>query len=122
MRISGRRQPEARTKGRLYDRCMTRAWTVSLPAGVAEPFEVYVNGILQQRDVDYVLEGRTLAFGKPLAQEGKLGLLRWSSIFLGIAGTYRKNDSVDVVYTADGRQVVATGLRVSPPSEDPPDS
>ena len=35
-------------------------------------------------------------------------------MFLGIAGTYRKNDSVDVVYQVGGRRVVATGLRVMP--------
>ncbi len=121
MPIGGRQQPEARPQGRLYDRSVTGASNVTLPVGVAEPFEVYVNGILQQRDVDYAVEGRTLSFGKPLAQEGKLGLLRWSSIFFGIAGTYRKNDSVDVVYTVGGRRVVATGLRVNPLSEDPPD-
>jgi hypothetical protein len=36
-------------------------------------------------------------------------------MLLGIAGTYRKNDSVDVVYTVEGRRVVATGLPVIPP-------
>ena len=33
-------------------------------------------------------------------------------MFLGIAGTYRKNDSVDVVYEVGGRRVVATGLQI----------
>ncbi len=44
-----------------------------------------------------------LVFGQPLAQEGRLGFWRWASLFLGIAGTYRQNDSVDVVYDV-GRQ------------------
>jgi hypothetical protein len=35
------------------------------------------------------------------------------SLFLGIAGTYRQNDSVDVVYDVDGRRVVATGLPIT---------
>jgi hypothetical protein len=38
-------------------------------------------------------------------------------MFLGIAGTYRKNDSVDVVYEAGGRRVVATGLEIIPPED-----
>ena len=46
----------------------------------------------------------------PLAREGKLGFWRWLSLFLGVAGTYRQNDSVDVVYDVNGRRVVATGL------------
>lgn len=94
---------------------MPEQWTVPLPDSVSEPFEVYVNGVLQHRGIDYSVEGRSLRFARALAQEGKLGMLRWASIFLGIAGTYRKNDSVDVVYTLDGQRVVATGLPVIPP-------
>ncbi len=80
-----------------------------------EPFEVYVNGVRQERGVDFRLEGRSLVFSKPLAREGRLGLVRWASIFLGIAGTYRKDDSVDVVYEVDGQRRVATGLPIVPP-------
>jgi hypothetical protein len=90
---------------------------VPLPDGVREPFEVYVNGVLQHRGVDYALDGRTLRFSRPLAQEGRLGFWRWLSMLLGIAGTYRKNDSVDVVYEVGGRRVVATGLPIMPPAE-----
>jgi hypothetical protein len=90
-------------------------WRVPLPKGVREPFDVYVNGVEQRPGIDYRVEGQELRFAKPLAKEGKLGTLRWLSMLLGIAGTYRKNDSVDVVYTAGGRRVVATGLPVIPP-------
>jgi hypothetical protein len=91
-------------------------WTVPLPAGVTEPFEVYVNGVLQARGRDYDVSGRTLVFTKPLAKEGRLGAIRWLSMFLGVAGTYRKNDSVDVVYETGGRRTVASGLPIVPPS------
>jgi hypothetical protein len=91
------------------------AWRVPLPAAVQEPFEVFVNGVPQRRGADYELRGRDLVFTKPLAQEGRLGPLRWLSIFLGIAGTYRKNDSVDVVYEAGGRRTVASALPIIPP-------
>jgi hypothetical protein len=30
------------------------------------------------------------------------------SIFLGVAGTYRHNDTVDVVYDSGGQRIVAT--------------
>jgi hypothetical protein len=92
------------------------AWRVPLPAGVQEPFEVFVNGVPQRRGADYELRGRELVFEKPLAQEGRLGPLRWLSIFLGIAGTYRKNDSVDVVYEGGGRRTVASALPIIPPT------
>ncbi|MEX2420850.1 MAG: hypothetical protein WD670_03430 [Actinomycetota bacterium] len=94
---------------------MQEVWTVSLPPAAAEPFDVYVNGVLQLPGADYSIEGRELRFAKPLAKEGKLGAMRWASMFLGVAGTYRKNDSVDVVYEAAGRKVVATGLPIIPP-------
>ena len=56
--------------------------------------------------------GGELVFERRLAKEGRLGLLRWTSLFLGIAGTYRQNDSVDVVYDVGGRRFVATGLPI----------
>jgi hypothetical protein len=94
---------------------VAEAWTVPLPPEAHEPFEVYVNGVLQRRGVDYEVEGSTLTFTNPLAQEGRLGFLRWASMFLGVAGTYRKNDSVDVVFEVDGRRRVASGLPIIPP-------
>lgn len=90
-------------------------WRVPLPRSVREPFTVYLNGVEQRRGIDYSVEDRELLFAKPLAKEGKLGPIRWFSMLLGIAGTYRKNDSVDVVYTVEGRRVVATGLPIVPP-------
>jgi hypothetical protein len=32
-------------------------------------------------------------------------------MWLGIAGSYRKHENVDVVYEVNGRKQVATGLR-----------
>jgi hypothetical protein len=37
-------------------------------------------------------------------------------MFFGVAGTYRKNDSVDVVYEVGGRRTVAAGLPIIRPS------
>jgi hypothetical protein len=83
---------------------------VQLPAGLREPFDVFVNGIPQQPGRDFRRDGDELVFDRRLAREGRLGVWRWLSLFLGVAGTYRQNDSVDVVYQAGGRRVVATGL------------
>ena len=87
---------------------------VQLPADVAVPFEVFVNGVPQHEGSDFEVRGGTLVFDKRLAQEGRLGFWRWLSLFLGVAGTYRQNDSVDVVYEVDGQRVVATGLPLVP--------
>ena len=85
---------------------------VRLPPNAGERFEVYVNGVRQEAGADFVLEGDELVFNRSLAKEGRLGFWRWLSILLGIAGTYRQNDSVDVVYRVDGQRVVATELPI----------
>lgn len=91
-----------------------RRTRVQLPSDVLRPFEVFVNGVLQSEGTDYVVRDGTLVFERPMQEEGKLGLLRWASITLGIAGSYRQNDSVDVAYERDGRKVVAAKLPVEP--------
>jgi hypothetical protein len=88
----------------------SRRTRVRLPPDVVRPFEVYVNGVPQQEGDDFRIEGRTLIFERELKTEGRLGFWRWLSMWVGVAGTYRQNDSVDVVYQVDGRRVVATKL------------
>jgi hypothetical protein len=82
---------------------------VRLPAGIGEPFEVFVNGVPQRIGDDYEIRDRELIFKRALVQEGRIGLWRW---FLGAwgIGTYRRNDEVDVRYQRDGRPAVAQGL------------
>jgi hypothetical protein len=81
---------------------------VELPAGVGDRYEVYVNGVLQEPGRDFDRIGDTLVFRRALASEGRLGAIRWLSMLLGIAGTYRKHENVDVVYERGGRRTVAT--------------
>ena len=81
---------------------------MKLPQGLGEQFEVYINGIRQQPGKDFRREGDELVFERRLAREGRLGFWRWLSLFLGVAGTYRKHDNVDIVYTHEGRREVAS--------------
>ncbi len=84
---------------------------VDLPAHVPDVFEVYVGGVRQTAGRDFQIVGRSLYFPRAIPQEGKLPWWRWASMWLGIAGTYRKHQAVDVVYEASGRREVATGLQ-----------
>jgi hypothetical protein len=79
---------------------------VELPEGVTGPFQVFVNGVEQRFGIDFDRVGSTLVFHRELAPEGRLGFWRWLSLFLGVAGTYRKNDTVDVVFTDGGSRRV----------------
>lgn len=91
-----------------------RGTRARLPGDVVRPFEVYVNGVVQREGADYRIEGRTLVFDRELRTEGKLGFWRWLSLWVGVAGTYRQNDSVDVTYVLGGKPVVATHLPLEP--------
>jgi hypothetical protein len=81
---------------------------VQLPPGVGDRYEVYVNGVRQTLGHDFDRIGDELVFRRVLAQEGRLGPIRWLSMLLGIAGTYRKHENVDLVYEAGGRRTVAS--------------
>ncbi len=85
---------------------------VQLPPGAAGPIEVFVNGVLQREGADFNRRDGELVFRRRLAREGQLGFWRWLSIFLGVAGTYRQNDSVDIVYEVNGKRTVEAGLPI----------
>ena len=87
---------------------------VRLPGDVVRPFEVFVNGVPQEEGSDFTVDGRTLVFARELRSEGRLGFWRWASILIGVAGTYRQDDSVDVAYARGGKPVVATKLPLEP--------
>jgi hypothetical protein len=84
---------------------------------VRPPLRVFVNGVEQHEGEDYRRTGDFLMFRRSLAQEGNLGFWRWLSMFLGIAGTYRKHETVDVQYEVDGRPRVAASLKPEPQPE-----
>ena len=91
---------------------------IELPSQVARPFEVFVNGVQQVEGTDFEVVGSSLVFSRSLEREGTLGFWRWARMALGIAGTYRKNDLVDIVYTHAGRRTVVT---LAPPTREQPD-
>lgn len=82
---------------------------VRLPPDVQRPFEVYVNAVAQVEGSDYVVRDGALVFERRLVRE-QVGRGRWTSMFLGIAGSYGRDDSVDVVYSVDGEKRVAARL------------
>ena len=85
---------------------------VRIPRGAEPPFTVFVNGVEQKPGTDYEIRGDRLVFDKHLEKEGKLGFWRWLSMALSIAGSYGRNDSVDVHYNLHGKRQVAVGLDI----------
>jgi len=91
-------------------------WRVPLPRGAEPPYRVFVNGVPQEEGRDYEAAGGELHFTKPLEKE-RIGLGRWTAIFLGLWGSYGKNDQVDVQYQLAGKTVHATGLEILSPDQ-----
>jgi hypothetical protein len=84
---------------------------VRLPREVRGEYEVYLNGVHQQRGVDYMVREGALVFERELRKD-KISGWRWLLGAWGV-GTYRQNDSVDVRYEAvDGSPRLAEGLEI----------
>lgn len=86
---------------------------VRLPAGAEPPFTVFVNGIEQSLGNDYSIEAGEVVFTRPIVKE-RVGAGRWLAMYLGLFGTYRKNETVDVQFHRDGRVQLRSDLPVIP--------
>jgi hypothetical protein len=85
---------------------------VHLPRGAEPPIRVYINGIEQTEGEDYDLDDEGILFREPIVKEGKLSGLRWLSMAIGLFGSYRKNETVDLSYELNGRTQHATDVPV----------
>ena len=91
---------------------------VKLPRGAEAPFTVFINGIEQRPGRDYSIEGGEIAFTRPVVKE-KIGTSRWLAMYLGLWGTYRKNETVDVQFSREGKVQLVSDLDVIPYPEAP---
>ena len=85
---------------------------VRLPRGAQRPIRVYVNGIEQAEGEDYRVAQGMVVFNRPIVKEEKLSGVRWLSMLVGVVGTYRKHESVDVEYGLRGATKLASDLEV----------
>jgi hypothetical protein len=90
---------------------------VKLPAGAEPPITVFINGIEQSLGADYQVEGGEIVFARPIVKE-KVGTGRWLAMYLGLFGTYRKNETIDVQFNKGGKVELRSDLPVIPFAED----
>lgn len=88
---------------------------VKLPAGAEPPYTVFINGIEQPKE-SYRIEAGVIDFGRPIVKE-KVGTSRWLAMYLGLWGTYRKNETIDVQFTKNGKLELRSDLPVIPYAE-----
>jgi hypothetical protein len=84
-----------------------------LPRGAQEPIRVHVNGVEQARGVDYELRGGEVVFSRPIVKE-TVTPGRWMAMYLGLFGTYRKHETVDVEYQLGGQAKLAADVEIIP--------
>jgi len=91
---------------------------VKIPAGAEPPLTVFINGIEQSEGDDYEVEAGEIVFGRPIVKE-KMGTSRWLAMYLGLWGTYRKNETIDLQFSRNGKIELLSDLAVVPYPEAP---
>jgi hypothetical protein len=84
---------------------------VRLPSGAERPIQVFINGTEQSEGADYTLHGRDIVFSRPLVKE-KVSGVRWIAMFMGLFGSYGKNEIVDVHFRRGGRTQVISDATI----------
>jgi hypothetical protein len=88
---------------------------VRLPAGAEPPFTVFINGVEQPKG-SYRIEAGEIDFERPIVKE-KVGVSRWLAMYLGLFGTYRKDETIDLQFTRGGKVDLRSDLKVIPYAE-----
>jgi hypothetical protein len=91
---------------------------VKLPAGAEAPFTVFINGIEQSEGADYSIAAGEILFTRPIVKE-KMTTSRWLAMYLGLFGTYRKDETVDLQFARNGKVELLSDLAVVPYPEAP---
>jgi hypothetical protein len=88
---------------------------VKLPAGAEPPFTLFINGV-EQNPESYRIEAKEIVFDRPIVKE-KVGTGRWLAMYLGLFGTYRKNETIDLQFNKGGKVELSSDLAVIPYAE-----
>lgn len=86
---------------------------VKLPAGAGAPYAVFVNGVEQSEGEDYRVSAGEIVFTRQIVKE-KVGTGRWLAMYLGLFGTYRKDETIDLQFQRAGKTELVSDLPVQP--------
>jgi hypothetical protein len=85
---------------------------VKLPRGAEPPFTVFINGVPQSEGADYRVAAGDIVFARQIVKEERVGFGRWLAMLIGLFGTYRKHETVDVQFTRAGKLELASDLPI----------
>ena len=83
---------------------------MKLPAGAEPPYVVFINGVEQSEGADYEVAAGEIVFSRQIVKE-KIGTGRWLAMYLGLFGTYRKDETIDLQFQRDGKVELLSDLR-----------
>jgi hypothetical protein len=83
-----------------------------LPRGAGEPIRVHINGVEQPRGEIWEARSGHIVFTRPIVKE-QVSTGRWLAMYLGLFGSYRKNEQVDVEYTLGGQTKLAANIEIT---------
>ncbi|MDX6603452.1 MAG: hypothetical protein QOF13_2654 [Solirubrobacterales bacterium] len=86
---------------------------MKLPAGAEAPYTVFINGVEQREGADYELRAGEIVFTRQIVKE-KVGAGRWLAMYLGLFGTYRKDETIDLQFHRGGKTELISDLAVEP--------
>jgi hypothetical protein len=86
---------------------------VKLPPGAEAPYAVFVNGIEQHEGEEYRIAAGEIVFTRQIVKE-KVGTGRWLAMYLGLFGTYRKDETIDLQFQRAGKTELISDLAVEP--------
>jgi hypothetical protein len=83
-----------------------------LPRGAQEPIRVHINGVEQPRGEVWDVRKGEIVFTRPIVKE-QVSRGRWVAMYLGLFGSYRKNETVDVEYSLGGDVKLAADVEIT---------
>jgi hypothetical protein len=84
-----------------------------LPRGAQEPIRVHINGVEQPRGQVWDVRNGEIVFTRPIVKE-QVSKGRWMAMYLGLFGSYRKNETVDIEYSLGGDAKLAADVEILP--------
>lgn len=87
-------------------------YRAKLPRGATEPIRVHINGVEQNRGEVWDVREGEITFTRPIVKE-HVSRGRWMAMYLGLFGSYRKNEQVDVEYALDGKPKLAADITIT---------
>jgi hypothetical protein len=82
-----------------------------LPRGAQEPIRVHINGVEQPRGEVWDVRQGEIVFTRPIIKES-VSRGRWMAMYLGLFGSYRLNEAVDIEYSLGGEPKLAADVEI----------